>query len=53
MHCFDVAIVIGFFYLWRLPDLDFISSIEYPLLIVAGALLFACRAVMGLIVLDQ
>lgn len=41
MRGFDAALVmiVGTLYLWCLPELDSIQGIEYPLLIVTGALL--------------
>jgi len=41
MRGFDAALVmlVGALYLWCLPELDSIQGIEYPLLIVTGALL--------------
>jgi len=41
MRGFDAALAmaVGAFFLWFLPNLDYVYGIEYPLLIIAGALL--------------
>ena len=51
MRGFDAALVmiVGTLYLWCLPGLDSIQGIEYPLLIVTGALLLpAVGEMLGL-----
>ena len=51
MRGFDavVALVVGAFFFWCLPGLDYLYGIEYPLLIIAGALLLpAIGEMLGL-----
>ncbi len=51
MRGFDAALAmtVGAFYFWCLPNLDYIYGIDYPLLIIAGALLLpAVGEMLGL-----
>jgi len=51
MRGFDagLAMIVGTFYLWCLPKLDYVNGIEYPLLIITGSLLLpAVGEMLGL-----